>query len=143
MLDFKIYFVIILFLKSQLKFDSYRYLGLGDIIFVFVSFSNQYYKAVLHRNVYFLRDMSLNWYWYHLGAFWCFIVNVTFFFFKILFIYSWETQRGREKAGSMQGAWRGTRSWVSRIRPWAEGGTKPLSHPGCPDSKDFDKIMNL
>ena len=24
---------------------------------------------------------------------------------------------------------------VSRIRPWAEGGTKPLSHPGCP--KDF------
>ena len=24
-------------------------------------------------------------------------------------------------------------SWVSRIRPWAEGGAKPLSHPGCPD----------
>ena len=32
----------------------------------------------------------------------------------------------------MQGAWRGTRSRVSRIRPWAEGGAKPLSHPGCP-----------
>ena len=35
-------------------------------------------------------------------------------------------------AGSTQGARRGTRSWDSRIRPWAEGGTKPLSHPGCP-----------
>ena len=28
---------------------------------------------------------------------------------------------------------RGTRSQVSRIRPWAEGGAKPLSHPNCPD----------
>ena len=39
---------------------------------------------------------------------------ILFFFFKILFIYSWETQRGRDKgqssgeAGSMQGARRGT-----------------------------------
>ena len=32
----------------------------------------------------------------------------------------------------MQGARHGTRSWVSRIRPWAEGCAKPLSHPGCP-----------
>ena len=32
----------------------------------------------------------------------------------------------------MQGVQRGTRSWVSRIMPWAEGGTKPLSHQGCP-----------
>ena len=32
----------------------------------------------------------------------------------------------------MQGALRGTRFWVSRITPWAEGHTKPLSHPGCP-----------
>ena len=42
-----------------------------------------------------------------------------------------ETQAEGE-AGSMQGAPRGTRSQVSRIRPWAEGGAKPLSHPGCP-----------
>ena len=43
------------------------------------------------------------------------------------------TQREREReaetqaegeAGSMRGARCGTRSWVSRIRPWAEGGTK-------------------
>ena len=31
----------------------------------------------------------------------------------------------------MQGAQRGTRSQVPRITPWAEGGAKPLSHPGC------------
>ena len=32
----------------------------------------------------------------------------------------------------MQGAQRGTRSRDPRIRPWAEGGAKPLGHPGCP-----------
>ena len=42
-----------------------------------------------------------------------------------------ETQAEGE-TGSMQGARRGTPSRVSRIRPWAEGGAKPLSHPGCP-----------
>ena len=42
-----------------------------------------------------------------------------------------ETQAEGE-AGSMQGAWRGTRSRVSRIMSGAEGGTKPLSHWGCP-----------
>ena len=47
-----------------------------------------------------------------------------------------ERERGAEdtegEARSMQGARRGTGSQVSRIRPWAEGGAKPLSHPGCP-----------
>ena len=38
-----------------------------------------------------------------------------------------ETQAEGE-AGSMQGARRGTRSQVSRIRPWAEGNTKPVSY---------------
>ena len=43
-----------------------------------------------------------------------------FFFFKILFICSWKTQRQAEtqaegEAGSVQGTRRGTRSWVSRI----------------------------
>ena len=42
-----------------------------------------------------------------------------------------ETQAEGE-AGSMQGARHGTQSRVSRIRPWAEGGAKPLSHLGCP-----------
>ena len=36
------------------------------------------------------------------------------------------------EAGSMQGARCGTRFWVSRIMPWAEGSAKPLGHPGCP-----------
>ena len=42
-----------------------------------------------------------------------------------------ETQAEGE-AGSMQGAQNGTRSRVSRIRPWAKRGAKPLSHLGCP-----------
>ena len=41
-------------------------------------------------------------------------------------------ERGRDlaegEAGSMEGAQHGTRSWVSRITPGAEGGAKPLSH---------------
>ena len=44
-----------------------------------------------------------------------------------------DTEREREtetqaegEAGSMQGAQCGTQSSVSRITPWAEGGTKPL-----------------
>ena len=43
----------------------------------------------------------------------------------------------------MQGDRHGTRSRVSRIRLWAEGSTKPLSHPGCPNfiflTKKFNK----
>ena len=39
---------------------------------------------------------------------------------------------GEGEAGSMQGAQPGTRSWVSRITPWTEGGAKLLSHLGCP-----------
>ena len=50
-----------------------------------------------------------------------------FFFFKILFIYLWETERETEaqgeaegEAGPMQGAQCGTQSLVSRIPCWAE-----------------------
>ena len=46
-----------------------------------------------------------------------------------------EKEREREaegEAGPTQGARRGAPSWVSRIRPRAEGSAKPLSHPGCP-----------
>ena len=59
-----------------------------------------------------------------------------FFFKRLLFIH----ERHREKevetqaegeADPSQGARRGTRSRVSRIRPWAEGRAKPLSHLGC------------
>ena len=44
-----------------------------------------------------------------------------------------ETQAERE-AGSVQEAQHGTRSGVSRITTWAEGGTKLLGHRGCPAS---------
>ena len=40
------------------------------------------------------------------------------------------------ETGSMQGVWGGIQSQVSRIMPWAEGGAKPLSHPGCPKNKN-------
>ena len=55
-----------------------------------------------------------------------------------------ETEREAEthaegKAGSMQGARSGTQSRVSRITPWAEGGAKPLRHPGCPKEEPLIK----
>ena len=53
-----------------------------------------------------------------------------------------ETQAEGE-AGSMQGARRGTRSRVSRITPWAEGGAKPLSQLGCPISQTFKTLNNV
>ena len=51
-----------------------------------------------------------------------------FFFFKIfIYLFMRDTEREAEtqaegEAGSMQGVGCGTQSWVSRIRPWAEGG---------------------
>ena len=69
------------------------------------------------------------------------ISSYFFFFFFLRFYLFIHRHRGREaetqgegEAGSMQGAWCGTRSRVSRITTQAEGSTKPLSHPGCPDS---------
>ena len=50
-----------------------------------------------------------------------------------------ETQAQAEgEAGSTEGPRRGTRSQVSRITPWAQGGAKPLGHPGCPVHMDLD-----
>ncbi|CAK7301063.1 hypothetical protein VULLAG_LOCUS8751 [Vulpes lagopus] len=42
-----------------------------------------------------------------------------------------QTQEEGE-AGSVRGARCGTRSRDSRTTPWAEGGAKPLRHPGIP-----------
>ena len=60
------------------------------------------------------------------------------FFFLRFYLFIHEREREREaetqtegEAGSMQGTRCGTRSWLSRITPWAEGSTKPLSHLGC------------
>ena len=46
-------------------------------------------------------------------------------------------------AGSMQGAWLGTCSQVSRIMPWAEGGAKPLSHWDSPEKYFSDAAMTF
>ena len=67
-------------------------------------------------------------------------INLFFFkenFFLIYLFIETEREREREReaeeeTGSMQGAWRGTGSRVSRITPRAAGSTKPLSHRGCP-----------
>ena len=67
---------------------------------------------------------------------------IYFIFIYHSFIHE-NTQRGEREeaetqaegeAGPTQGAQHGTRSQVSRITPWAEGGTKLLSQPGCPES---------
>ena len=70
-----------------------------------------------------------------------------FFFFKILCIYSWEIQRERQRhrqrereAGSMQGAWRGSRSRVSKMTPWAEGKRQTAEPPRGPHWQEFYKV---
>ena len=58
-------------------------------------------------------------------------------FSNILFVYSWETHRERQRrrqreAGSLQGARCGTRSQGSRIMPWAEGRHSTTEPPRDP-----------
>ena len=80
------------------------------------------------------------------GEEFCFSVSVVllfylfiyFYFFKdLIYLFMRDTEREAEteaegEAGSMQGARCRTPSWVPRIRPWAKGGAKLLSHPGYP-----------
>ena len=61
------------------------------------------------------------------------------FFLRSYLVFMRDRERERKaetqaegEAGSIQGARCGTRYQDSRITPWAEGGAKPLSHPGCP-----------
>ena len=56
------------------------------------------------------------------------LLSVLIFFFLrfLIYLFMRDTQREAEtqaekEAGSMQGAWCGTRSWDSRITPWAKG----------------------
>ena len=86
-----------------------------------------------------IKNQILNWL-SHSGTpnvySWKFIMSIIFL--KKIFIYSWDTQREkqrhrqREKQAACREPDGGTRSWVSRITPWVEGGAKPLSHGGCP-----------
>ena len=66
-----------------------------------------------------------------------FIATHFYFFKDFIYLFLRDTEREAEtqaegEAGSMQGARHGTRSQVSRITSWAEGGAKLLSHPGYP-----------
>ena len=63
--------------------------------------------------------------------------SATLFKKDFIYLFMQDTQREAEtqaegEAGSLQETRHGTRSRVSRFRTWAEGGAKPLSHPGCP-----------
>ena len=65
------------------------------------------------------------------------MLKESFFLRFYLFIHERHREReaetqGEGEAGSIQGAQHGTLTWVSRIMPWAKGGTKPLSHRGYP-----------
>ena len=68
-----------------------------------------------------------------------FDLKLCFFFFKILFIFSWETQRERNRdTGGGRGRlpWRaqcGTRSQDLRITPETKADAQPLSYPGAPE----------
>ena len=78
--------------------------------------------------------------------FFCLAVDFLFFLSRFyLFIH--ERQRMRERgaeteAGSIQGDWRETRSWVPRITPCAEGSAKLLSHLGCPSCRFSSTTCN-
>ena len=61
-------------------------------------------------------------------------------FFKDFYLFMRDTERERQtqaegEAGSMQGAWHGTQSPISRITPWVAGSTKLLCHRGCPENQ--------
>ena len=63
-----------------------------------------------------------------------------------MYLFIRDTEREAEtqaegEAGSTQGARHETRSRVSRITPWAEGGAKSLSHPGCPHLYVDDSLV--
>ena len=49
-----------------------------------------------------------------------------------------ERERGRD-TGRRSRLHAGSPMWDSRITPWAEGGAKPLSHPGCPKSNILEQ----
>ena len=62
-------------------------------------------------------------------------LGIISFFKDFIYLSMRYTKREKEAEGeadSMKGARRRTRSQVPRIRAWAEGGAKPLSHLGCP-----------
>ena len=54
-----------------------------------------------------------------------------------------QRHRQREKQALLQGARCGTRSQVSRITPWVEGGAKPLSPLGCRRESQAGPLLSV
>ena len=52
-----------------------------------------------------------------------------------------ERDRQREKQAPCREPDVGLDPAVSRITPWAEGGAKRLSHPGCPNLVCFSRLL--
>ena len=66
-------------------------------------------------------------------------LTASFFLRFYLFFHGRQRETQAEgEADSIQGPWCGTRSRDFRIIPWAEGGAKPLSHPGIPLTASFE-----
>ena len=69
------------------------------------------------------------------------VIYILFFLRFYLFIHDRERERGRDTGRGRSrlhaGSLHGTRSWITRIRPWAQGGAKPLSCWGCPALYNF------
>ena len=67
-----------------------------------------------------------------------YLQQILLFFKKILFIYSWQTERSRDidrgRSRSLQGAWCGTRSQDPEIMTWAKGRCSTTEPPRCPSN---------
>ena len=55
---------------------------------------------------------------------------VVFYLFIFIYLFLRENERERQTGRGRSRLPAGTRSWLSRITPWAEGGAKPLSYLG-------------
>ena len=117
--------------------DPFTLCCAGGVLLVFRSFSEGTVPYVARDLLCPWEEASLGSSPPHLEPDWSFLLLIIILFLKKNYLFTRHTHREAEtqtegEAGSMQGARRGTRSLVSSIRPWAEGGTKSLSHLGCP-----------
>ena len=71
------------------------------------------------------------------------ILFIYFLFLKILFIHDRQRQRGRDPGRGRSRLHAGSPKWDSILglqdQGLAEGGTKPLRHPGCPKEEPLIK----
>ena len=108
----------------SLPFTALRPLGIMSVSIFFPVMSharNSWFKVIAQTLISIKSYISL----------------VLFFFFKILFIYERHRERGGDTGRGRSRLYAGSLTWGSIlpwIMPWTKGGTKPLSHLGCPIS---------